>query len=226
MLKARQNEAIGDTLLLLEHSPVITLGKGAKEEHVLFSKETLNARDVDLVATTRGGDVTYHGPGQLVGYPIVSLAPDRCDVRRFVGDLIDLMTALAADYGVSAGIIDEYPGIWVDLESPNSWPGKDKAKRPAKLGAVGLRISKWVTMHGFAFNASPDLRGFGLIVPCGIKEFDVTSLDECVGTKPQPADLARRAAEQFCTGFGAKLESYAEVDAGDDELGQIVGCGS
>jgi lipoyl(octanoyl) transferase len=220
---ARQQGRIGDVMLLLEHRPVVTLGRGARGEHVLLSREALEARGIDLVATARGGDVTYHGPGQLVGYPIVGLEPDRCDVRRYVRDLLETMMGVASDHGVSAGVIEQYPGIWVDKVSPGRWPGQEAAARPAKLGAVGVRISRWVTMHGFALNASTDLQGFGVIVPCGIRQYDVTTLDELVGGKPQPEALARRAAELFCARFDARLESFARVDVADDDLAEALG---
>jgi lipoyl(octanoyl) transferase len=220
---ARQQGRIGDVMLLLEHRPVVTLGRGARGEHVLLSREALEARGIDLVATARGGDVTYHGPGQLVGYPIVGLEPDRCDVRRYVRDLLETMMGVARDHGVSSGVIDQYPGIWVDKESPGRWPGQEAAVRPAKLGAVGVRISRWVTMHGFALNASTDLQGFGVIVPCGIRQYDVTTLDALVGGGPQPEALAERAAELFCARFDARLASFARVDVEDEDLAEAIG---
>lgn len=222
-LVARQQGLMGDIVLLLEHRPVITLGRSAKNEHVLVSQEALASRGIDLVTTARGGDVTYHGPGQLVAYPIVSLEPDRCDVRRYVRDLLETMAGLANEHGVSAGIIDEYPGIWVDTANPRHWPGQNHAVRPAKLGAVGVRISRWVTMHGFAFNASTDRSGFAAIIPCGIRQYDVTTLDELVGGKPQPQALAPRAAQLFCERFGADLESYSHVDADDAKMADAIG---
>ena len=223
LLLARQQGRIGDTLLLLEHGPVITMGRGARPENVLLSPSMLEARGVELVTTDRGGDVTYHGPGQLVGYPIVGLEPDRCDVRRYVRDLIETMVGLARDHGVSAGVLDKYPGVWVDVESPRHWPGQDEAKQPAKLGAVGIRISRWVTMHGFAFNACTSLEGFGLIVPCGIQQFDVTTLHELVGGTPQPKALAPRAAELLSERMEADLERFSSVEVSDNELEEALG---
>ena len=155
-----------DTLLLLEHEPVITLGRGAKSENVLATRAELELRGIALHEIGRGGDVTYHGPGQLVGYPILDLKPDRCDVRRYVTDLEEVMVRIAAAYGLSARRIEGLRGVFVGDN---------------KLGAVGVRISQWVTMHGFAINVSTDLDGFGLIVPCGIRDHGVTSLTRETG---------------------------------------------
>jgi lipoyl(octanoyl) transferase len=221
--EARKQDAVGDVILLLEHEAVITLGRGAKEENVLASADALRARGIDLCATGRGGDVTYHGPGQLVGYPILSLAPDRCDVRRYVRDLLEVMIRLAATQGVSAGTIERHVGVWVDRASMKQWPGEELARDPAKLGAVGVRISKWVTMHGFAFNAQTDIDAYSLIVPCGIREFGVTSLRALVGDGLGPAQLAPRAAELCCAQLGAKLDRFETVTVADEALPGALG---
>ncbi len=190
---ARQQDRVGDTVLLLEHEPVITLGRGAQDENVLMPEAALKKMGVDLVSIGRGGDVTLHAPGQLVCYPIIGLAPDRRDVRRYVGDLRETMRRLAADYDVVGGEVTDQIGLWVDATAPERWDGQDSAQRLAKLGAIGVRISRWVTMHGFAFNSTTDLSLFGLIVPCGIREFGVTSLAE-LGKQPAPLpDLAATA---------------------------------
>ena len=216
--EARKLGAIGDTLLLLEHEPVITLGRGARDDHVLMAPEALRARGIDLCRTGRGGDVTYHGPGQLVGYPIIDLGPDRCDVRKYVRDLLEVMIGLAASFGVGAGRIERHVGVWVDRASPRAWPGEDAARDPAKLGAVGVRISRWVTMHGFAFNALTDTDAFSVIVPCGIREYGVTSLRALGVQAPGPEALAPRAAELFCARLDAQLEQLSNVDASDAAL--------
>ena len=161
LLAQRSANRIPDTLLLLEHSPVITLGRGSKPGHVVASAESLRARGVEVHESGRGGDVTYHGPGQVVGYAIVDLKPDRCDVRRYVRDLEETMIRACADYGVAA---DRAPGLI------GAWVGD------RKIGAIGVRISRWVTMHGFALNVSTNLTHFDLIVPCGIPDKGVTSL--------------------------------------------------
>jgi lipoyl(octanoyl) transferase len=220
---ARLQGQIGDALLLLEHEPVITLGRGANAEHLLATAEHLAARGVDVVSTGRGGDVTYHGPGQLVGYPIVGLAPDRCDVRRYVRDLLATMQAVVAPLGVDAGVIDRFPGIWVDLASPGAWPGSDVARSPAKLGAVGVRISRWVTMHGFALNLQTRMQDFDLIVPCGIREYGVTSLAGIVERCPTPEALAIHAARAFAARMLIDAMSFERVDVTDDELAAALG---
>jgi lipoyl(octanoyl) transferase len=210
LVERRTAREIPDTLLLLEHDPVVTMGRSAKGEHVLFSAESLRARGVDLVETERGGDVTFHGPGQLVAYPIFDLAPDRPDVRRYVRDLVRVMALLATDHGLGVGPRDDLIGAWVDLDSPHQWPGQELNHAPAKIGAIGVKISRWVTMHGFALNASTALADFGLIVPCGIAEHPVTSLAS-LGVTPVPSveALARRAVAHFETVFGATAEPMA-----------------
>ena len=177
-----------DTFLLLEHGPVLTLGRGATAENVLASPEVLAARDVELFETTRGGDVTFHGPGQIVGYPIFNLAREKetKDVRRFVRALEELMIRACADYGIRAERVDGLTGVWA---------GRDK------VGAIGVRVSKWVTSHGFALNVATDLSWFDLIVPCGIPDRGVTSISRLAG-KEVPREevedaLERHASEIF-----------------------------
>ena len=162
LVSERQAGRISDTLLLLEHDPVFTLGRNARTEHVLFPEAELRARGFEVHETGRGGDVTYHGPGQVVGYPILSLAPDRCDVHRYVRDIEEVLIRTCADYGVVASRVPGMTGAWVGAE---------------KIAAIGVRIARWVTSHGFAFNAAGDLAPFGLIVPCGIRGRGVTSLE-------------------------------------------------
>jgi lipoyl(octanoyl) transferase len=211
LLEERVRGAIDDTLLLLEHDPVVTLGRGAREENVLVSRARLTALGVDLHETGRGGDVTYHGPGQLVAYPIFDLRPDRCDVRRYVRDLARVMVGLARDFGIGASFLPGDPkliGVWVDQASPEAWPGDPRepggAVRPAKIGAIGVRISRWVTMHGLAFNVSTDLAGFGLIVPCGIADYGVTSLAALGARAPSVEEVARASVAQFESIFEAE----------------------
>lgn len=206
-------------MLLLEHEPVITSGRGGHAEHVLLSSELLAQRGIELHEVGRGGDVTLHAPGQLVGYPILDLAPDRQDVRRYVGDLTQVMASLAAEYGVSCGTVPELIGLWADAASPTSWPGPEQARELKKLGAIGVRVSRWVTMHGFALNLTVDLQLFSLIVPCGIASHGVTSLAELL-ERPTDADAlsvraaAKRAFELLCARFDAigQLEDCSECD--------------
>jgi len=182
----RQAGRVPDTLLLLEHDPVFTLGRNARAEHVLFPADALRARGFDVFETGRGGDVTYHGPGQVVGYPILDLAPDRCDVHRYVRDLEEVMIRACADYGVAAGRVAGLTGTWVGEE---------------KIGAIGVRIARWVTSHGFAFNVANDLRPFQMIVPCGIRGRGVTSLERLLGRVVPMADAEARLARHFAAVF-------------------------
>jgi lipoyl(octanoyl) transferase len=174
--EARAQGTIEDTLLLLEHPAVITLGRKGSREHLLADAEMLRRRDIDVVETERGGDVTYHGPGQLVAYPVVNLAPDRRDVRRYVHDLEESMIRTAADFGVQSGRVAGMNGVWL---GPEALPPTDGSSR--KLGAVGVHISRWVTSHGLALNANTAIGDFDLIVPCGIQGRGVTSLAREIG---------------------------------------------
>ena len=168
LVEQRKAGAIPDQLLLLEHPPVITLGVKSRNDrsHIVASPDLLAAEGVEVFETGRGGDVTYHGPGQLVGYPIIDLKPDRCDVHQYVRDLEEVMILMAAAFGVEAGRIPGLTGAWVGDE---------------KLAAIGVRIARWVTSHGFAFNVNTDLSHFDLIVPCGITDKGVTSLSKLIG---------------------------------------------
>lgn len=182
-----------DLVLLVEHDPVITLGRSAHTEHLLRSEAALRAAGFEVAAVERGGDVTLHGPGQLVTYPIVNLAPDRKDVRRYVGALAETMRLTAADCGVASGTVPNLVGLWVDRARPDHWEGAGAAARLAKVGAIGVRIGRWVTMHGFALNLGIDLDLYRYIVPCGIREHPVTSIAELVGRAPSVADAAPQA---------------------------------
>jgi lipoyl(octanoyl) transferase len=182
LVEKRKRDEIPDQFLLLEHPHVITLGRAANGANVLIDDETRARFGVELFETGRGGDVTYHGPGQLVGYPIIKLAPDRCDIRRYVRDLEEVLIRTAADFGIGAGRIEGLTGVWAGNE---------------KLGAIGVRISRWVTMHGFAFNITTDLDYFRLIVPCGISNYGVTSLHKLLGSPVEMSDVREVITRHF-----------------------------
>ena len=168
LVEERRANRIPDLLLLLQHPPVITLGVRSEtaRANVVATSERLAELGIEVHETGRGGDVTYHGPGQIVGYPILDLRPDRCDVHKYVRDLEEVMIRTCADYGIAAGRIAGLTGTWVGAE---------------KIGAIGIRISRWITSHGFAFNVRTDLDHFKLIVPCGISDRGVTSLERLTG---------------------------------------------
>jgi lipoyl(octanoyl) transferase len=178
LVEERKAGRIPDQLLLLQHPPVITLGVRARDDrsHVLAGPETLAREGVEIFESGRGGDVTFHGPGQLVGYPIIDLRPDRQDVHRYVRDLEDVMIRMAAAFGVSAVRQPGFTGAWVAT-------GGSEDGRYEKLAAIGVRIARWITSHGFAFNVATNLEHFNLIVPCGIADDGkgVTSLERLLG---------------------------------------------
>jgi lipoyl(octanoyl) transferase len=190
LVVARQAGEIPDTLLLLEHEPVFTLGRSARRENVLSTNEALRARGFEIFETGRGGDVTYHGPGQLVGYPILDLSPDRQDVHRYVRDLEEVLLRTCRDYGIAAERVAGLTGAWVGLD---------------KIGAIGVRIARWVTSHGFALNVATDLSAFELIVPCGIRDRGVTSLTRLLGREVPMDDVMDRVTTHFAAVFDREL---------------------
>jgi lipoyl(octanoyl) transferase len=206
---------LGDTVLFLEHEPVITLGRGAHLENLLVTEASLAARGVDFVKTGRGGDITLHAPGQLVAYPIINLLPDRADVRRYVKDLARVMQELARSLGVESGLHPDHVGLWADREAPGVFTSHASAGELVKLGAIGVRISRWVTMHGFALNLTSDLELFGLIVPCGIREYGVASVASLGGASVDMKTAAERAFATFGQVFGAERRTLESYD-GDD----------
>ena len=171
-----------DTLILLEHAPVVTLGRNSNTTHVLLSQEALKKRGVSYCETGRGGDVTYHGPGQLVGYPIVALQEHERDVRAYVSRLEDVLIRTVSDFGIVATREEGLRGIWV---------GKNK------LAAVGVRLSRWGTMHGLALNITTDVHAFDVIVPCGIRDRGVTSMALLLGNAPAWEDVEARVVFHF-----------------------------
>jgi lipoyl(octanoyl) transferase len=186
---------IGNVVLFVEHEPVITLGRGAHIENLLASEAELSTLGVDLAKTGRGGDITLHAPGQLVCYPIVDLNPDRRDVRRYVKDLTECMRRVAAHYGVASGPIERHIGLWSDLNNPRVWAGDGEARTLAKIGAIGVRVSRWITMHGYALNLHPNLDLYRLIVPCGISDHPVASVQSLGGHPPALGEAASHALQ-------------------------------
>ncbi len=189
--RKRVGGEIGDIVLLLEHPPVLTMGRSAKGKHVLATPELLEARGVQVHEVGRGGDVTYHGPGQLVAYPIIDLKPDRKDVRKYVASLEETMIRTCADFGLAAGRVEGLNGAWIGER---------------KVGAVGVRISRWVTMHGLALNVNSELRQFEMIVPCGIQDKGVTSISAELGHTVHVADAFEPIAQHFADLYDADIE--------------------
>lgn len=215
LFEARKAGAIGDVALCLEHDPVITLGRGARPEHLLESRPALAKRGIDVEDTDRGGEITLHAPGQLVCYPIVGLSPDRCDVRRYVKDLTATMRELIAPYALDAGEMPGLVGLWVDAHSPAEWPGAERAKVPIKIGAIGVRLSRWVSMHGFALNLSPDLSLFRLIVPCGISAYGVGSLQSFGAEPPAARALGEIATANLTERLGRGPRPFLDASGVD-----------
>lgn len=183
----RLADRVPDALLVVEHPPVLTLGRAGRRDHVVATSAVLDELGIEVVETGRGGDVTYHGPGQVVGYPVLSLAPDRKDVRRYVATLEQVMIDVCAGYGLRAGRSEGQIGCWIE--------------GARKVGAIGVRISKWVTSHGFAFNVVPDMTHFALIVPCGIADKPVTSLAAELGRAPPLDETRDRLIASFRANF-------------------------
>jgi lipoyl(octanoyl) transferase len=193
LVEERRAGRVPDLLLLLQHRPVITLGvKGdGGRANVTATPESLAALGIDVSETGRGGDVTYHGPGQIVGYPILDLRPDRCDVHRYVRDLEEVMIRACGDFGVAGERAAGLTGTWVGAD---------------KIGAIGVRISRWITSHGFAFNVNTNLDHFRLIVPCGIRDRGVTSLARAIGHELPFEDVEHRVVQRFAEVFDRSVE--------------------
>lgn len=188
LVEERRAGRVPDLLLLLQHPPVITLGVRGDggRSNVIASAERLQQLGITVEETGRGGDVTYHGPGQIVGYPILDLKPDRCDVHRYVRDIEDVMIRVCADYGLAADRIKGLTGTWIGAE---------------KIGAIGIRISRWITSHGFAFNVSTNPQHFQLIVPCGISDRGVTSLEHATDRHVSIGEVEDKFVHHFAEVF-------------------------
>jgi lipoyl(octanoyl) transferase len=188
LVRQRQAGAISDTLLLLEHPPTITLGRGSSESDLLTDESALALRGVSVARVDRGGEITYHAPGQIIGYPILDLRLHGQDLHRYLRKLEDVLIRVLNEYGLTGYRIPGLTGVWVN---------------DAKIAAIGIKVSRWVTMHGFALNIAPDLtpmrRDF---VPCGIRDRDVTSLaEQCPEQIPARADVERVLTKVFCQVF-------------------------
>ena len=196
LVEQRKAGVVGDTLLLLEHPPVITLGVKTRQgpNHIIASEDELAREGVTVHETGRGGDVTYHGPGQLVGYPIIDLKPDRCDVHVYVRDLEEVLIRAISTFGVTGTRVKGLSGVWVGE------PGREK-----KIAPIGVRISRWITSHGFAHNVATDLRHFRLIVPCGISDRAVTSLEQELGHAVPMPDVEAAVVSAFTSVFARTL---------------------
>ena len=183
-------------LIFCEHPPVFTLGKSGKMAHLLASEALLKARGASFVQTNRGGDITFHGPEQIVGYPILDLEKFFTDIGRYLRSLEEVIIATIADYGIRGGRSEGETGVWIDPEDP---------LRARKICAMGVRCSRWVTMHGFALNVNTDLDYFNLIVPCGIPDKQVTSIEKEVGHSIDVAEVKAKLIGNFEQVFGAKV---------------------
>lgn len=197
LVEARKRGVLNDTLLLLEHPPTFTLGRNAKDENILVSREYLSQLGIAVFRVERGGDVTYHGPGQLVGYPILDLHNFRMDVGWFVRSMEEMLILALGDFGIRGKRIEKLIGVWIEQSSA--------AEPEAKLVQIGARIEQWVTYHGFALNVDPNLAHFDLIIPCGISDKAVTSMTRVLNRPVDPIAVRERVAARFGEVFGAEL---------------------
>ncbi|MCB0428551.1 MAG: lipoyl(octanoyl) transferase LipB [Flavobacteriales bacterium] len=190
-------------LLFCEHPHVYTLGKSGSESNLLINREQLAAHEASYVKINRGGDITYHGPGQIVGYPILDLERFFTDIHRYMRSLEEGVIRTLSDYGIEAGRLEGLTGVWLDPDDP---------LKARKICALGVKSSRWVTMHGFAFNVNPDLSYFNHIVPCGITDKAVTSMEKELGTAPPLAEVENKLKDHLADVFGMQLvEQSAET---------------
>ena len=201
IVAARKADAITDVFLLCEHPHVITQGRNGKREHLLVSEHVLRQKGVEFYESSRGGDITYHGPGQTVGYPILNLGAIRRDVVWYVRMLEETMIRATAEFGIAAKRLAGKTGIWVD-----------NGNTEEKLGAIGVHISRWVTSHGFAYNVSTDLRFFDLIVPCGIANRKATSLEKLLGRAVRESEVKPRLVRHLGELFGLELRETSKEE--------------
>ncbi len=198
---ARKAGVIEDMLLLCEHPHVITQGRNGKREHLLASEHVLRQKGIEYYETSRGGDITYHGPGQIVGYPILNLGAIRRDVVWYVRMLEEAMIRATAEFGINAERVAGKTGIWVRVGATEE-----------KLAAIGVHISRWVTSHGFAYNVSTDLRNFDLIVPCGIADRKATSLEKLLARHVEEKEVAPRIAKHLGELLGLEMKEASRIE--------------
>jgi lipoyl(octanoyl) transferase len=217
LVAARKVSVIGDVLLLCEHAHVITLGRSGKREHLLASDRVLQQKGVEFHSSDRGGDITYHGPGQIVGYPILNLAAIRRDVGWYVRMLEETMIRATADFGISAEREPGKTGVWVTpTVAAAGHGGRFTGLAAEKLGAIGVHLSRWVTSHGFAYNVSTDLRYFDLIVPCGIADRKATSLEKVLGRRVDRAEAVAPITRHFGDVFGLEMKPASREELFED----------
>jgi lipoyl(octanoyl) transferase len=205
LTEERRAGMIPDTLLLLEHPPTITLGRGADRAHVLASADQLDEQGIERVDTDRGGDVTYHGPGQLVGYPILDLQqpPHRPDLHGYLRRLEETLIRALGECGIAGDRFSTYTGVWI---VPPAAP-------PKKIAAIGIRISRWITRHGFALNVCPNLEHFASIVPCGIHDYGVTSMSRVLGRSVTVSEVTPAVIQAFAEVFDLEPEYCSDCRA-------------
>jgi lipoyl(octanoyl) transferase len=197
VFSARQQNTIGDVILLTEHDHVYTLGKAADENHLLAKNEELSKKGVEVFWIDRGGDITYHGPGQIVGYPILNLNDHYNDIHRYLRELEEVIIRTLADYSIAGNRESEFTGVWVHDE---------------KIAALGVKVSKWVTMHGFAFNVNTDLSYFDRIIPCGIFHKGVTSLQELLKKEFDLHDVHHNLLKHFSHIFKSEIKQISREE--------------
>jgi lipoyl(octanoyl) transferase len=201
LVEARKARAIPDVLLFCEHPHILTVGRNGRLEHLRAPHSVLEQMHVELHSSDRGGDITYHGPGQIVAYPIVDLTEHHRDLRWYMDQLEEVMIRTSREFGVQAKRVQGQHGVWID--GPN---GEEK------IGALGVHVSRWVTSHGFAYNVSADLRYFELIVPCGIAGKGVTSLERLLKRSVSLKEVRARLASHFSIVFNRHLQPMAPAE--------------
>lgn len=198
---ARRQNSIPDTVIFLEHYPCITIGAEGKRDHILASTKLLNSKGIKVYETDRGGDVTYHGPGQLVCYPIIDLKNYGCDALAYARALEEMVIRTIQSFGIDSGRRKNYPGVWVDGSR--------------KIAAQGISVIRWVTMHGFSLNVSPVMEHFSLIIPCGLTDCQTASMEECVGQTVDMNAVVSGISRNFKKLFDIELEKIGEKDISD-----------